>query len=164
MTLLQMCEWLESTRLAELVTQSTYGFPIIVAIHLLGLGLSVGTVIWFDLRLLGKVLTATPVSEVYRRLAPVMVTGFGVMFGSGAVIFTGYATAAYNNPYFRVKLAMLALAGLNAAFFHIYTQRRLAGWDSWSQPPASARAAGAISIVSWIVVVLAGRMMSYTMF
>ena len=164
MTLLQICEWLESTRLAELVTQSTYGFPIIVAIHLLGLGLSVGTVIWFDLRLLGKVLTATPVSEVYRRLAPVMVTGFGVMFGSGAVIFTGYATAAYNNPYFRVKLTMLALAGLNAAIFHVYTQRRLAGWDSWSQPPGSARTAGAISIVSWIVVVLAGRMMSYTMF
>ena len=164
MTLLQICEWLESTRLAELVTQSTYGFPIVVAIHLLGLGLSVGTVVWFDLRLLGKVLTSTPVSEVYRRLAPVMMTGFAVMFGSGAVIFTGYAAAAYNNPYFRVKLAMIALAGLNAAVFHVYTQRRLAGWDTWSQPPGAARVAGAISIVSWIVVVLAGRMMSYTMF
>ena len=164
MTLLQICEWLESTRLAELVTQSTYGFPIVVAVHLLGLGLSVGTVIWFDLRLLGKVLTSTPVSEVYRRLAPVMMTGFAVMFGSGAVIFTGYAAAAYNNPYFRVKLAMIALAGLNAAVFHVYTQRRLAGWDGWSHPPAGARVAGAISIVSWIVVVLAGRMMSYTMF
>jgi hypothetical protein len=116
------------------------------------------------LRLLGRVLTATPVSEVYRRLSPIMVAGFVTMFGSGAVIFTGYATAAYNNPYFRVKLVMMLLAGVNAAFFHVHTQRRLAGWDSWSQPPASARAAGAISIVSWIVVVLAGRMMSYTMF
>jgi hypothetical protein len=93
-----------------------------------------------------------------------MVTGFVVMFASGATIFVGFATAAYNNPYFRIKLAMIALAGLNAAFFHVYTQRRLAGWDSWSRPPATARAAGAISILSWIVVVLAGRMMSYTMF
>lgn len=164
MTLLQICEWLEMTKLAELVTQSTYGFPIIVAIHLLGLGLSVGTVIWFDLRLLGMVLTTMPVSLVYRRLAPVMMAGFATMFTSGAVIFTGYAMAAYNNPYFRVKLAMIVLAGLNAAVFHVHTQRRLAGWDSWTHPPASARAAGAISIVSWIVVVLAGRMMSYTMF
>jgi hypothetical protein len=164
MTILQVCEWLESTRLGELVTQSTYGFPIVVAIHLLGLGLSVGTVIWFDLRLLGKVLTASPVSEVYRRLAPLMVTGFVVMFGSGAVIFVGYATAAYANPYFRIKLAMIVIAGLNAALFHVVTQKRLAGWDAWSQPPASARLAGAVSIVSWVVVVLAGRMMSYTMF
>ena len=162
--LLQMCEWLESTWLAELVTQSLYGFPIVVAVHLLGLGLSVGTVIWFDLRLLGKVLTATPVSEVYRRLAPVMMIGFATMFASGAVIFVGYATAAYNNPYFRIKLALIVLAGLNAAFFHFYTQRRLAGWDAWTHPPAAARAAGAISIASWVVVVLAGRMMSYTMF
>jgi hypothetical protein len=93
-----------------------------------------------------------------------MVAGFSTMFASGAVIFTGYAMAAYSNPYFRVKLAMIVLAGVNAAFFHMYTQRRLAGWDSWNHPPASARAAGAISIASWIVVVLAGRMMSYTMF
>jgi len=164
MTLLQICEWLETTRIGEFVTQSPYGFAIVVAIHLLGLGLSVGTVIWFDLRLLGKVLTAAPVSEVYRRLAPVMVTGFVMMFGSGVVIFIAYASAAYNNPYFRVKLLMIALAGVNAVLFHTYTQKHLAGWDTWSHPPAAARAAGAISIASWIVVVLAGRMMSYTMF
>jgi hypothetical protein len=164
MTLLQICEWLESTRLAELVTQSLYGFQILVAIHLLGLGLSVGMVIWFDLRLLGRVLTATPVSLVYRRLAPWMMSGFAVMFGSGAIIFVGFATAAYSNPYFRVKLAMMALAGVNALLFHRFTQRRLAGWDQWTQPPAAARVAGVISIASWVVVVLAGRMMSYTMF
>jgi hypothetical protein len=164
MTLLQICEWLETTRLAELVTQSLYGFQILVAIHLMGLGLSVGMVIWFDLRLLGRVLTATPVSMVYRRLVPWMVAGFAMMFASGAVIFVGFATAAYANPYFRVKLIMIALAGANAALFHVFTQRRLAGWDAWAHPPAAARAAGAISIASWVVVVLCGRMMSYTMF
>ena len=164
MTLLQICEWLESTRLAELVTQSLYGFQILVAIHLMGLGLSVGTVIWFDLRLLGKVLPTTPVSLVYRRLAPWMTVGFAMMFASGLVIFVGYATAAYGNVYFRLKLAMIALAGLNALLFHVHTQRHLAGWDAWTHPPAAARAAGAISIASWVVVVLAGRMMSYTMF
>jgi hypothetical protein len=164
MTLLQICEWLESTKLAELVTQSLYGFQIVVAIHLLGLGLSVGMVIWFDLRLLGTVLTAAPVSMVYRRLAPWMIVGFTMMFASGIVIFIGFATAAYNNPYFRLKLVMIAVAGLNAVLFHMFTQRRLAGWDEWSQPPAAARMAGAVSIASWVVVVLAGRMMSYTMF
>ena len=29
MTLLQICEWLETTRVAELVTQSLYGFQIL---------------------------------------------------------------------------------------------------------------------------------------
>jgi hypothetical protein len=163
-TLLQICEWLETTTLAELVTQSLYGFQIVVAVHLLGLGLSVGMVIWFDLRLLGKVLTDTPVSQVYRRLAPWMIAGFTTMFASGAVIFVGFATAAYHNPYFRAKLVLMAVAGLNAAYFHVFTQRRLAGWDAWAHPPAAARAAGVVSLASWIVVVLAGRMMSYTMF
>jgi hypothetical protein len=164
MTLLQICEWLESTKLAELVSQSLYGFQIVVAIHLMGLGLSVGMVIWFDLRLLGKVLTASPVSLVYRRLMPWMVAGFTMMFASGAAIFVGYATAAYGNTYFRLKLVMMVVAGVNALLFHLFTQRRLAGWDAWTHPPPAARVAGVVSIASWVVVVLAGRMMSYTMF
>ena len=77
--------------LSSLLVSSATAFAVVKyagAAYLLGLGLSVGTVIWFDLRLLGRVLTATPVSEVYRRLSPIMMAGFATMFGSGAVIFT----------------------------------------------------------------------------
>ena len=83
-----------------------------------------------------------------------------VLFNAGAALFIAFATTAYGNGYFRLKMAALTLAGANAVVFHF-----LARW-SGERPvsPAAMRVAGSISIVLWTAVILAGRMMSYTMF
>jgi hypothetical protein len=164
MTIFEICKWLESTALAVLVRESSYGFPILVGIHILGLILSVGTLLWVDLRLLGVSLASGRVSEGYRGLAPWFGGGFLVMFLSGATLFAGFATAAYANLYFRIKVVALVLAGLNALAFHVLTQRGSTAWDTAPRPPAAVRLAGLISIVLWTVVILAGRLISYTMF
>jgi len=162
--LLQLAQSIENTSVGVMVRESQWGFPILVAIHLLALTVSVGIVIWWDLRLLGISMPRVPVSRVYRRLMPWAFAGFTAMFVSGALLLTGFATAAYGNTYFRIKVAALAVAGLNAALFHFVTERPLVAWDQGVTPPLPARAAGLLSLASWIVVVLAGRMMSYTMF
>lgn len=164
MNILQAAAWLESTSAGTMVRESLYGFPILVAIHLLGLTISAGVVIWFDLRLLGISMSGQPVSEVYRRLMPLALVGFGVMFVSGGFLLAGFATAAHGNLYFRVKAAALVLAGANALLYHVVTEKTIAEWDSAARPPRAARLAGIISLTVWTVVVLAGRMMSYTMF
>ena len=147
-----------------MIQESAYGFPIVVAVHLLGLTLSVGTLLWVDLRLLGVTLRHLRVSEVYRGLAPWFFAGFAMMLVTGATLFTAFATLAYGNGFFRVKMAAIALAGANAAVLHFGTQRTSAEWDNAARPPLGARAAGLVSIVLWVAVMLAGRMMSYTMF
>lgn len=157
-------EWLEATALAGLVRDSLWGFQIVVAIHVLGMILSAGLLVWMDLRLLGVALTRYPVSIVTRRLFPWFVVGFAIMFLSGGALFTGYATAAYDNIYFRLKMAAIVVAGLNALIYHLATERRIAAWDGEVTPPLGARLAGLTSILLWTGVILAGRMMSYTMF
>ena len=164
MSLLEIAEWLEATAIARWVQESLYGFAIVVAVHILGLTLSVGTLVWFDLRLLGVSMLRIPVSHLYRRLMPWTLTGFAVMFISGAVILAAYATAAYGNLYFRIKAVALLLAGINAFVYHRVTERQIHRWDEARLPSLPARAAGLISILVWGVVILAGRMMSYTMF
>ena len=84
MSVLSVCEWLESTPIGVLVRESLYGFPILAGIHILGLTISVGTLAWFDLRLAGVSMPRFPVAALYRRLMPVMLVGFSVMFISGA--------------------------------------------------------------------------------
>jgi len=162
--LLHVCEQIEATSLGVFVRESIWGFPILVGIHIVGLVFSVGIVVWLDLRLLGVSMTGVPVSRVYRRLMPLAFVGFIVMLLSGATIFTGFATSAYKNPYFRVKLIALALAAVNAFVYHTNVERRIAKWDRAPTPPVPARMAGIISIVAWTTVILAGRMMSYTLY
>lgn len=164
MSLLDVCAFLEATAPATWVRESQYGFAVMVAAHILGLTLSVGTLIWFDLRLLGVSMLRIPVSTLHRRLMPWTLSGFGLMFISGGILLAGFATAAYGNLYFRIKVAALLLAGINAFFYHRVTERQIAQWDEARQPSLPARTAGLISIFLWTVIILSGRAMSYTMF
>ena len=157
-------EWIEATTIAGLVRDTLWGFQITVAIHILGMIVSVGLLLWMDLRLLGVALTRAPVSLVVRRLMPWFGAGFAVMFLSGGALFAGYATAAYGNRYFRIKMIAIVLAGLNALVYHFVTERRIVIWDRDPTPPTGARLAGLISLLLWTTVILSGRLMSYTMF
>jgi hypothetical protein len=130
----------------------------------MGIMLSVGTLVWFDLRLLGVSMTGYRASLIYRRLMPWMFTGFALMFITGLMLVTAYATAAYDNLYFRIKISAMVLAAINAFVYHRYTERRISEWDDSAAPPKGARAAGLVSICVWATVIVAGRMMSYTMF
>ena len=164
MSIQQLLEWLEATPVGVLIKESPWGFPIIVAVHIFGITLSVGMLVWFDLRLLGVSMTGYRASVIYRRLMPWMFTGFTIMFITGLMLVTAYATAAYGNLYFRIKVSAMVLAAVNALVYHRYTERRIREWDDASPPPTGARFAGLVSICVWAVVIMAGRMMSYTMF
>ena len=164
MSLFELCEWIEATWIATQVREDIWLFPILVSIHILGLTLSVGTLVWFDLRLLGVGIRNCSVSGLYRRLMPFMLPAFFVMVVSGSMLFTGFATLAYDNLFFRIKAAGLVVAGLNALIFHLVTEKRILQWDEARVLPFPARVAGFVSILAWTAVILAGRMISYTMY
>lgn len=164
MSLLQFCEWAYASPVGVMVRESLWGFQILVAFHILGLMFSAGTIVWLDLRLLGVSMQRCRASEMYRRLMPWSLAGFMVMFVTGGILFAGFATTAYGNLYFRIKLAAMLLAGLNAAMYHLVTEREIARWDAAARPSFGARCTGAASILLWTAVILCGRMMSYTMF
>jgi len=164
MTLLEICEWLETTALAIAIQESLYGFALLVGAHILGMAVSVGILLWMDLRLVGVALLSRPLTQVYRSLAPWFIAGFGVMLLSGTALFVAFATAAYGNLFFRIKLLLLLLAGANALLFHWFAARPDDRFGGTEAPAAAARLAGALSLAIWAGVIVMGRMMSYTMF
>ena len=159
MTFVAWLKALEETRIGEMVRESA--FPYIEGAHVLGLALSVGTVVWFDLRLLGLTMRTRPVAEVYRNLKGWMLAGFSLMFLTGALLFTAHAAKAYANGYFRAKLALIVLAGVNTAVYHWTIGRRRAEWSDDPVPPLGARTAGLVSLVLWFSVIAAGRILAY---
>jgi uncharacterized protein DUF6644 len=159
MSLFEICQVLEQTTISTIVRESA--FPYVEGAHVLGLSLSIGTVMWFDLRLLGAAMRTRPVSEVFQDLKAWMFAGFGIMFLTGGLLFSAHATKVYANGYFRVKMGLLILAGLNTAVFHFSIARRQSQWDKASVPPLAAQAAGLLSLVLWFSVVAVGRIFAY---
>jgi hypothetical protein len=162
MSLLELFLWIENTRVGTAIRESLYFFPLVETGHVLGLAISVGTIVWFDLRLLGVAMRHDPVSEVFEQLKHWMRAGFSIMFVTGGLLFWSEATRAYASFYFWLKLALLMLAGLNILVYHWGIDRHRSEWDKAPIPPLSARVAGLISIVLWLGVIAAGRIMAYT--
>src|SRR5687767_3210131 len=163
MSLLEICQWIENTPSSVALRESLWVFPILETTHVLGLAFSVGTVFWFDLRLLGVGLRRYSVSETFGYLRPWMLGGFALMMITGAILFWAHALQAYGSGYFRVKLVLLFLAYGNIAAFHLTIDRRRAEWDDMPVPPLRVRFAGAASLVLWFGIVAVGRLMAYTL-
>jgi Family of unknown function (DUF6644) len=162
--MLELLEHLENSPLGSIARESLYGFQILVAIHLLGLIFSVGMLLWVDLRMVGCCLAGYRLTAVYRALARWFSIGFLVMLLSGAALFAGFASSAYENGYFRVKMVAIALAGINAIAFHLVARQMSPEADAASRPPTFVRAAGFASLALWATVIACGRMISYTIF
>jgi hypothetical protein len=163
MDLLEYSRALEGTWWATAVRESGYVYPFVEGSHVMALALSVGTVLWFDLRLLGWTMRDDRVSEVFRQVRPWMLFGFSVMFVTGALLFAARATDAFESTYFRLKLALLVLGGVNIVLFHPPIDRRRDEWDADGRPPAQARLAGGLSLVLWFAIIAVGRIMAYNL-
>ena len=164
MSLLTVCEWLERTRWSIALHESLYAYAVVESIHVLALCLFVGFVAMMDLRLVGVTFRRVPVSELAGRLLPWTRVGFAVMVVSGVLLFYAIPVRSYNNVFFRLKLVLLVLAGLNAWLFHWGIYRRVKTWDLDALPPRRVRIAGALSLLLWAAIIFSGRMIAYNWF
>lgn len=164
MSLLGFCQWLETTSWSIALHESLWVYPIVESVHVLTLCLFLGTAVMLDLRLLGVAMRRVPVSEAAWRLLPWTASGFALMVISGGLLFFAVPVRTYLNIFFRLKVAMLMLAGLNAWIFHRTVYRRVAEWDLDPVPPRGARISAGFSLLLWAGIVTAGRMIAYNWF
>jgi uncharacterized protein DUF6644 len=164
MSLLPFCQWLADTPGSIALHESLYMYPLVESAHVLTLCLFVGMAVMLDLRLMGVALRRVPVSELTARLFPWMIGGFITMVITGMMLFYAIPVRSYQSIWFRIKMVMLVLAGLNAWVFQIGAHRRAAQWELDRVPPPAARLAGAVSLVLWAGIIVSGRMIAYNWF
>jgi hypothetical protein len=163
MPIFHFCQWLEATSVGAAIRDSSWLFPVIESIHVLGIVVLVGTTGLFDLRLLGLgFLRHQRVSQVAEQVMPWVWGSFAVMFVTGVLMFSSEATKCYTSWFFRIKLGLLLLAGLNAFIFQFGTYRQIANWDeAGTVAPAAARVTAWVSLLLWVFIVFAGRGIAY---
>jgi hypothetical protein len=160
MTILAICQWLEDTRIGSLVRETNWGYGSAQMLHLLGMALFGGAVVMDDLRLLGR-LRRPAFSELLNQLLPLKWWGLIVMTLSGLALFTSDATRLYTNPAFLAKLVLLLLVALNAWIFRSRVYPELARRHPAADPPAGARLAASLSLLLWIAIISASRIIGF---
>jgi hypothetical protein len=156
--------WVDALSGSVALRESTYGFIILLTLHIVSLCLFAGLVVMMDLRLVGIGNRHTPVAQIQERLFPWQMLGFVVSSVTGGLLFYSQPMRYYGKAFFWAKMAFIALAGLNALAFHLTTYRSVAVWDADARPPARAKLAGALGLLLWAGVVAFGRLTAYNWF
>jgi len=161
MSIIEICQWAQDTEIATSLRTSQFAFPLIEGSHVLALAISVGIVMFLDLRLLGLVFRKTPVSRVMQQVGPWMIAGMTIMMLTGFLLFFAQAKNAWVSIFFKVKMILLIMGALNALYYQIKYFPRMADWDLSEKVPAGVKIVAVLSLIFWFGVIICGRTMAY---
>jgi len=152
---------LESSGLAAWIRDSLILFPLIESFHVIGLTLVFGTIAIVDLRLLGLAWIQRPFTRVAGDIMKWTWAAFALTVATGFLMFITNAAVYFGNLQFRLKMALIALSGINMLIFELTSGRAVRRWDNEAAPPAG-KLAGALSLLLWISVIFLGRWIGFT--
>lgn len=152
----------EMSALAARIRDSLLLFPLIESTHVFGLALVFGTIVVIDLRLLG----IASIRQPFRRLASDILkwtwAAFALTALTGSLMFTTNARVYYHNVFFRTKMLLLLLTGINMLVFELTAGRVIHRWDKSPSAPPVGKAVAAVSLVMWISIICMGRIIGFT--
>jgi hypothetical protein len=128
-------------------------YPLLEALHVVGIALLLGSLVLFELRVWGFG-AALPLRPLARLALPLTLAGACLAVATGLAMFISQPAELLANRVFVTKMALLMLAGLNAAAFH-----SRGGLDKLDRV---ARAQTVLSLGLWLAVIICGRWIAYS--
>jgi hypothetical protein len=87
---------------------------------------------------------------------------FALTAATGVLMFITNAQVYYHNFFFRTKILLLALAGINMLVFELTTARTVHLWDKAPAAPRAGKTAAVVSLLLWITIIFMGRWIGFT--
>ena len=158
--LLSLCRQIENSSGSIALHESLYLYSLIETTHVLAIGLFVGLLFMLDFRLLGWSFSSLPITDMCKKVLPYSLLGFVVMIITGALLFYAIPVRTYQSIFFRIKITLFIIAGINALIFHVRARKGNYAGDI----STATRLAAGISLLTWSGVIVAGRMIAYNWF
>lgn len=149
-------DWAGHSTLANWMHDSAYAFPAFEMVHLLGLGLLLGSVLILNARFFGVGMKRQRASDLARDFAPWTAFGLALMAVSGVPLFASKAHDLWSDDRtgFLIKMTLLAVV----VVFHYTVLVPLAKADNLG---GRGRIAAAFSLLCWFGAALAGLTLEF---
>jgi len=151
---------LEGSALGAAIRQSSWAYMAANVGHIVSLFVFAGAIAVMDLRMAGAFAATSPGKVLHNARRVVILALIGLVL-TGATLFTAEASHVILNPVFQFKLGLIALGLLNVALFEFFTAPKVRALPPLAPMPAGARAAGILSLVTWVAVAACGRSIAY---
>lgn len=154
---LWLFEWFEMTSIGVVVRESIWMFPVIEAVHLLGLCLLGGTLLVVDLRMLGWGLNRQTIGELSDNMRPWLNGAIALMGTTGVLLFLSEAVKCYYNQSYWVKMITLVIA-----LIFTFTLRAHVAGNGGMSASIRTRLVAVASMMLWFTVAAAGRWIGFS--
>jgi hypothetical protein len=158
-------EWLSETRLTAVLSDTTNFWtwliiPMSQCIHIVCVAIVMMSVGLLNLRLLGIAASQQSFAQLVKHLMPWIWSALTLLFLTGAIQTAAEPGRELLNIGFRTKMVLLVVTLLITMFYESTVKKDP---NYWSLPKHRnlAHVLAAISIVFWIGIVTAGRMIAY---
>ena len=155
----QIVVWLKATALSKMVIGYTWVWPLCETLHFVGLALLLGAAGFFDLRLMGLLRRVSVAAAMQMRVWAAV--GVLINLVTGTLFFVGAPDQYITNPSWWAKVACLLVATINVAVFETRYGKELLTLAPDADTPAAYKLAGAVSLMSWLGVLVFGRMLPF---
>lgn len=150
---------LESLPFVQALRDAGWVVPALQVVHTLGFVVLVGSVIMFDLRILG-LSKGISVRALARHLLPWSWASLALIVPTGLVMFLLRADELLGDGRFQLKMGLLMLAGINVIVFHTGPYQGVEHWDVGKRSPVAAQLLVIVSIAIWIAIIACGRVLA----
>ncbi|MFM9887006.1 MAG: hypothetical protein ACKVQT_28595 [Burkholderiales bacterium] len=151
---------LEATALSQTLRSSVWLYPLVNTGHVIGIALLFGGIAPLDLRLIGC-WRAVAVAPLVRILVPMAMSGLILAALTGALLFATRPLDYVNEPLFGIKMALLIAAVLNALALRRSPRWGWIDFKSGDVVRPAWKVAAVLSLVLWLGVIIAGRLIGY---
>ena len=150
-------EWLYGTTPSVAVHSTVWLIRLLQATHLLTAGVVAGSGVMIALRALGWRRADEPFEAVWKRFAPWLAGGLAVMVATGIAQTLGDPVREFTATSYWVKLTLL-LGCVVGTLYLARASRRTPPPRDFS---SAAKLIAAGLVLSWLAIVLLGRMIGY---
>lgn len=143
--------WLEEGPIGVWVSESLWGYPIVLTGHAVGMAIVIGVVTVVCLRLLGYA-REIPLTSM-NRLYTVAWGGFILNFVTGCFLFSGDARRFFFQTMFQIKIGLIILGGISLWLLLRDTRT--------GRETTRTRVIALLTLLFWFGAITAGRLTAY---
>lgn len=158
----QFAEWLSTTSPSVFIqNHNGWVIPTIQSIHIVGIGVVLGSAFMIYLRILGWAGMDQTLRETTSRFAPWLTGGLWLMLATGILMVVGEPVRELVTFSFWLKMSLVAVITLIAVVFQRSLRRNERQWEETLINRGSIKGLAILTFLIWACIIVLGRLIAY---
>jgi hypothetical protein len=154
-------EWLSQTSLSLAIQSHEWVIPTVQSIHIVAIGVVLGSVFMIDLRILGWAGRDQTLTQTTARFGPWLSWALCVLLVTGAGMVVGEPARELLALSFWLKMGLVAIGTVVALVFQRSLRRHESHWETELVNQSRIKVLAVVTLLIWACAVVLGRLIAY---